>query len=103
MVNPPTITPEQRTKALAKATAVRKARAELKADLASESVTFAELLDRTDDPLVAGMKVSAALAALPGIGKKRTAQIMSRVGVNPERRFRGVGSRQRVGLLRELL
>lgn len=101
-MNPPPLTQEQRKQALAKAAAVRKGRAEIKADLSDRRLTFAELLERTSDPLVGGMKVSAALAALPGYGKKRTSQLMERVGVLENRRLRGLGKRQREALIREL-
>lgn len=101
-MNPPPLTQEQRRQALAKAAAVRKGRAEIKADLSDRRLTMAELLERTDDPLVGGMKVSAALAALPGIGKKRAGRLMERVGILENRRLRGLGKRQRQALIREL-
>jgi hypothetical protein len=101
-MNPPALTQEQRIKALAKAAAVRKGRAEIKADLSDRRLTITELLERTDDPVVGGMKVSAALAALPGIGKKRTSRLMERVGILENRRLRGLGKRQREALVREL-
>ncbi len=101
-MNPPPLTPEQRREALAKAAAVRRARAEIKADLSDRRLNVSELLDRTDDPLVGGMKVSAMLSALPGIGKKRTSRIMESVGILENRRLRGLGKRQREALIREL-
>lgn len=101
-MNPPPLTQQQRKEALAKAAAVRKARAEIKADLSDRRLTIAELLERTDDPVVGGMKVSAALSALPGIGKKRTSRLMERVGILQNRRLRGLGKRQREALIREL-
>lgn len=101
-MNPPPLTSEQRKKALAKAAAVRQGRAEIKADLSDRRLTMAELLDRTDDPLVGGMKVSMALSALPGFGKKRTGQLMERVGILENRRLRGLGKRQREALINEL-
>ncbi len=101
-MNPPSLTPEQRKQALAKAAMVRRARAEIKADLSDRRLTMSELLDRTDDPVVGGMKVSAALLALPGLGKKRTGRLMERVGIMENRRLRGLGERQREALLREL-
>ncbi len=101
-MNPPSLTPEQRKQALAKAAAVRRARAEIKADLSDRRLTMSELLDRTDDPVVGGMKVSAALLALPGLGKKRTGRLMETVGIMENRRLRGLGERQREALLREL-
>ena len=101
-MNPPPLTPEQRRQALVKAAAVRKGRAEIKADLSDRRLSMVELLERTDDPLVGGMKVVAALSALPGYGKKRTSMLMERVGILANRRLRGLGERQREALIREL-
>ena len=102
IMNPPPLTPEQRRQALVKAAAVRKGRAEIKADLSDRRLSMVELLERTDDPLVGGMKVVAALSALPGLGKKRTSMLMERVGILENRRLRGLGKRQREALIREL-
>ena len=101
-MNPPPLTSEQRKKALEKAARVRRERAEIKADLSDRRKTMAELLDETDNPVVGGMKVSAALSALPGMGKKRTGRLMERVGILENRRLRGLGKRQREALIREL-
>ena len=101
-MQPPPLTPEQRKQALAKAAKVRRARAEIKADLSDGRLTIAQLLDRTDDPVVGGMKVSAALQALPGFGKKRSGRLMEKVGILENRRLRGMGQRQREYLIREL-
>ncbi len=101
-MNPPPLTSEQRKKALAKAAVVRRGRAEIKADLSDRRLTMSELLERTDDPLVGGMKVSAVLLALPGIGKKRAGRLMERVGIIENRRLRGLGKRQREDLIRAL-
>lgn len=101
-MNPPPLTSKQRKEALAKAAVVRKGRAEIKADLSDRRVTIAELLGRTADPLVGGMKVSSVLSALPGIGKQRTQKLMARVGILENRRLRGLGHRQREALIKEL-
>ena len=98
----PAITPQQRSEALKKAAVVRKGRAEIKAELKSRNLNIGELLGRTNDPVVGGMKVANALAALPGIGKKRTNLIMSELGIMPNRRLRGLGARQREALLQKL-
>ena len=67
---PPKLTDEQRRAALAKAAEARRVRAEVKELLKTGTITFPELLERAEeDPLIAGMKVSAVLPSLPGIGK----------------------------------
>jgi hypothetical protein len=99
---PPELTKEQREAALAKAAEARRTRAELKQLLKMGSVSFAELLERAeDDPIVAGMKVSAVLSSLPGTGKVKAKRLMEGHGIAESRRIRGLGQRQRAALLEE--
>ena len=103
MTQPPKLTPEQRAAALEKAAAVRRERAELKQLLRDGNVTLAELMERVDtDDAVGGMKVKAVLASLPGLGKVKTVRLMEDLGIAENRRMRGLGSKQREGLLAAL-
>lgn len=96
----PTLTPEQRAEALAKAAAARSARARLKAELKDGSVTLAQVLERAkSDELVAKTKVEAVLVSLPGVGKVRAQQAMEQLGISPTRRLAGLGDNQRAALL----
>jgi ribosomal protein S13 len=79
MPQPPTLTPEQREAALAKAAEARRARAELKEKLK--------------------MKVLAVLESLPGVGKVRARRTMEEIGIADTRRVRGLGEQQRRSLL----
>ncbi|MGH9119259.1 MAG: integration host factor, actinobacterial type [Acidimicrobiales bacterium] len=100
MALPPSLTPEQRQAALAKAAAARRARAELKEKLKMGSVSLDELLGRADDDDIVGkMKVVAALEALPGVGKVKARRIMDDIGISETRRLRGLGDQQRKSLL----
>src|ERR1700685_3607084 len=100
MPQPPSLTPEQRQAALAKAAAVRRARAELKDHLKSGRLNLKQLLDRADsDETVGKMKVLAALEALPGTGKVKARRLMETVGVSDGRRLQGLGAKQREALL----
>ena len=66
----PTLTPEQRTQALAKAAEARKKRAEVKGELKSGKRTLADVLKTAgDDGTLGKMKVSTVLESLPGVGK----------------------------------
>jgi ribosomal protein S13 len=78
---------------------VRSARAAIKAELKTGTITLTEVIDRADDPVVGKMKVTALLASLPGIGKVRTAQLMAELDIAPTRRVAGLGTRQRAALL----
>ncbi len=100
MPQPPSLTPEQRQAALAKAAEARRARAEIKERLKMGSITLAELLDRADtDDMVAGIKVLAVLESLPGVGKVKARRTMDEVGIADTRRLRGLGEQQRKALL----
>ncbi len=100
MPQPPSLTPEQRQAALAKAAQARRARAELKERLKMGSINFRELLDQGDgDDVVGKMKVLAVLESLPGVGKVKARRTMEEIGISETRRVRGLGSQQREALL----
>ena len=95
----PTLTPEQREQALAKATAVRKVRAQVKADLKAGTADLAGILVKgADDDLLGKIKVVSLLESMPGVGKVRAKQIMDRLGIAETRRVRGLGVNQRQAL-----
>jgi len=100
MALPPALSPEQRTAALEKAAAARRARAELKERLKMGSLTLGELLEDSDrDEIVGKTKVLAALEALPGVGKVKARRAMEEIGIAETRRLRGLGKEQRKALL----
>jgi hypothetical protein len=70
----PTLTPEQRQAALAKASQARKARSELLAALKSGAISMTEVLAREDD-VAKKTKVAAAVKALPGYGPAKAAAV----------------------------
>lgn len=98
---PPALTPAQRRQALEKAAEARRRRAALKESLKSGRTKLDQLLRSSQDDVAAKMKVSAALEALPGVGKVRARQIMERLEISQSRRLRGLGDKQRASLLRE--
>ena len=95
----PTLTPEQRQQALAKAAEARKKRAELKGELKSGKKTLKDVLARSDDDIVGKMKVLAVLESLPGVGKVKARRTIEEIGISETRRIRGLGAQQRVALL----
>ncbi|HEY6533138.1 MAG TPA: integration host factor, actinobacterial type [Acidimicrobiales bacterium] len=100
MPQPPSLSPEQRQAALAKAAEARKARAEIKERLKMGSITLAELLEQADsDQMMAGIKVLAVLESLPGVGKVKARRTMDEIGIADTRRVRGLGDQQRKSLL----
>lgn len=98
----PPLTPEQRAANLAKAAAARRARAELKERLKRSGASLASVLAQGEtDAVVAKMRVSAVLEAMPGVGKARAQKIMERLEISPNRRVGGLGAKQRRALVRE--
>lgn len=77
-------------------------RAAVREELRTGQSTLAEVLNRVDDEMVAGMKVKAILTALPGLGKVKSFRLMARLGIADNRRVRGLGAQQRKALLDEL-
>jgi len=99
----PTLTPEQRAEALAKAAEARKVRSELLASVKSGESDLATVFDRAKaDKVVAKTKVNQVLKAVPGLGAVKVAAIMEQAGIDPERRLGGLGERQREALLAAL-
>ncbi len=99
---PPTLTPEERSQALAKATAARRSRAEVKSKVKTSSISIADVLKAADtDPAIGKMRVSELLESLPGVGKIRAKSIMERLTISPSRRIQGLGKHQRRELLAE--
>jgi hypothetical protein len=102
MAQPPQLTDEQRTAALAKAAEARRVRAEAKELLKTGSLRLSELFEKADsDELLAGIKVERVLAAMPGTGKIKAKRLMESVGIAENRRIRGLGDKQKEALLAE--
>ena len=100
MVLPPQLSPEDRARALEKAAAARKERADLKNRLKMGSLSLRELLEQSDTNEIYGKtKVLAVLEALPGVGKVKARRAMEEIGIAETRRLRGLGKEQRAKLL----
>jgi DNA uptake protein ComE-like DNA-binding protein len=98
----PDLTDEQRQAALKKAAEARQKRAELRAQIKSGEMSFADVMAKSDDPIVARMKVSTLLESLPGYGKAKAAKIMEELDISESRRVQGLGARQREALMERL-
>lgn len=94
---------DDRRRATQQAAAARAERAAIKHDLKCATLDLASLLERAaGDPIVARMPVSDVLEALPAHGPGKAAKLMRSVGIAPNRRLGGLGSRQRAELLARL-
>ena len=101
MATPPTLSPEDRAKALEKAKQARAARAEIKARLKMGSLSLKSALE-SDDNNVGKLKVKSMLESLPGVGKVKAQKVMDEIGIADNRRIQGLGSQQRQALLAAL-
>lgn len=93
----PTLTPEQREQALAKARAARIARSAALGKLKNGTLTLADYL-ASEDEVLKKTKVRSVLLALRGVGPAKADAILSDVGIDPKRRVSGLGSNQRQAL-----
>jgi len=99
-VTVPPLDDDARRRALLAAAASRRERADWKARLAAGSVGLDDLLAAAgDSPALAGMRVTDALGALPGVGPRGVERILEACGIAASRRLRGLGPRQREALL----
>jgi S13-like H2TH domain len=98
----PNLSEADRQAALKKAAEARQKRAELREKIKKGQMSFAEVMAKSDDPVVARMKVSALLESLPGYGKAKAAKVMEDLGISESRRVQGLGARQREQLMDRL-
>ena len=86
------------------AVAARRARAEVKRQVASGERTASEVLDcaDADHPAEATLRVSELIGSIPWLGPTRTARIMTELGISPSKRVGGLGIHQKKRL-REFL
>lgn len=96
----PLLTPEQRAAALEKAAAARRERAEVKNRLKHAQGSLADVVqDGQTNEVIAKMKVSALLEAMPGVGKVKARRIMAELAISESRRVRGLGNKQIAALV----
>jgi hypothetical protein len=98
----PNLSEADRQAALKKAAEARQKRAALRESIKKGDTSFAEVMAKSDDPVVARMKVSALLESLPGYGKAKAAKVMEDLGISESRRVQGLGARQREQLMERL-
>lgn len=102
MLVPPLLTSEQRADALAKATAARRLRSEVKAKVKKGEASVGDVLALgLTDSAIGKMRVRELLESLPGVGKIRAALLMERLRISSNRRVQGLGKHQRQELLKE--
>jgi len=98
----PNLTDEQRAAALKKAAEARQKRAEYRAAIKAGKMSFKDVMAKSDDPVIARMKVSTLLESLPGFGKAKAQKLMDELEISESRRVQGLGARQREHLMGRL-
>jgi len=95
MGTPPQLTPEQRVAALAKASASRKRRAEVKSQIKNGLIGIDDVFSlAATDEAIGKMRVKELLESLSGVGKVRVVSLMERLNISPTRRIQGLGRHQ---------
>ena len=101
-MQPPQLSAEDRARALAKAAASRKRRAEVKAEVKTGRLSIADVFNLSkSDEAVAKMRVFELLESISGVGKVRARSVMERLNISPTRRVQGLGAKQIPALLAE--
>lgn len=95
----PKLSTEEKQQALLKAQEMRSRRAEIRGKLKSGKIDLKTILSKTDDQVVAKMRVVYLLQSLPQVGKVTTRRVMEEIGIHESRRVQGLGKRQIVALL----
>ncbi|MER6237624.1 integration host factor, actinobacterial type [Streptomyces clavifer] len=94
----PTLTPEQRAEALAKAGRVRKERSDMLAALKAGRISLLDVLDRGDDT-ARQTRALHLLQSLPGVGTVKARRHLVDLDIAETRRIQGLGKRQRARLI----
>jgi guanylate kinase len=101
ITQPPVLTIEARTRAVANASEARKVRADIKAAIAVGEISiFSVLLDPRIP--VRRMRIFELLSSVPGVGDIRARSIMERAKISSSRRIMGLGKHQLFTLRKEL-
>ncbi|MEX2323199.1 MAG: integration host factor, actinobacterial type [Acidimicrobiia bacterium] len=90
-----------RPSVLARVTALRACRTEIRRSLQAGEITIAEVLLDTDDDLIAALKVKSVLTAVPALGKIRTVRLLARLGISEFERIGTLDVDQRRRLVAE--
>lgn len=98
----PQLSDAEKRAALKKAQEMRSKRAELRTKLKSGAITLKEVLESSDDEVIARMRVAYLIQSLPQVGKVTSKRIMEEIGINENRRVQGLGRRQISALLERL-
>ena len=101
---PPQLTPEERSRALAKAKQSRQVRAAIKSRVKSGEISIADVITLAQsDEAVSKMRVLELVESMSGVGKIRAKTILERLDISLTRRIQGLGRHQLQALEKEFI
>lgn len=101
---PPQLTPEERSRALAKAKESRQVRAAVKSRVKSGDISISDVITLAQsDEAVAKMRVLELVESMSGVGKIRAKTILERLDISLTRRIQGLGRHQLQALEKEFI
>ena len=101
---PPQLTPEERSRALAKAKQSRQVRAAVKSRVKSGEISISDVITLAQsDEAVAKMRVLELVESMSGVGKIRAKTILERLDISLTRRIQGLGRHQLQALEKEFI
>ena len=101
---PPQLTPEERSRALAKAKQSRQVRAAVKSRVKSGEISISDVITLAQsDEAVAKMRVLELVESMSGVGKIRAKTILELLDISLTRRIQGLGRHQLPALEKEFI
>jgi len=101
---PPQLTPEERSRALAKAKQSRQVRAAVKLRVKAGEISISDVITLAkSDEAVAKMRVLELVESMNGLGKIRAKTILERLDISLTRRIQGLGRHQLEALEKEFI
>ena len=101
---PPQLTPEERSRALAKAKESRQVRSAVKSRVKSGEISISDVITLAQsDEAVAKMRVLELVESMSGVGKIRAKTILERLDISLMRRIQGLGRHQLQALEKEFI
>lgn len=95
-------TPEQLAAMRSAGAKMLKARSSLLDRASAGQITFKAMLHERHATVLGGIKVGRLVKAMPGWGPKRCHTLLAEIGIEPERRWRALGSNQRAAIIEAL-
>ena len=74
----------------------------MREEMKAGKMSMQDVIDKKAEDIVGGMRVKYVLESMPGIGKVRAKEIMDQIGIDENRKVKGLGTRQVAALLERM-